>query len=95
MSKIPVAFNAVPFFLQPGLQPDVFIFVLLYLSKMFQAFYNWDQFESGHMYSYASLILPLWITFDILRASEMNKDTESSLNNLLVLVLCHSIKKCN
>ena len=27
----------------------VFIIVLLYLSKEFQAFYYWDQFESGHM----------------------------------------------
>ena len=42
MSKIPVAFGFC------FLQPDVFIFVLLYLSKVFQAFYNWDQFESGH-----------------------------------------------
>ena len=53
MSKIPVAFGFC--FLQPLLQPDVFIFVLLYLSKVCQAFYNWDQFESGHMYSSLNL----------------------------------------
>ena len=36
------------------LQPDFFIFVLLYLSKVFQAFYNWDQFESD-------ICISLWI----------------------------------
>ena len=52
MSKIPVAFGYC--FLPPLLQSDVFIFVILYLSKVFQAFYNWEQFEqwfeSRHMY---------------------------------------------
>ena len=33
----------------------IFISVLLYLSKVFQAFYNWDQFQSGHMYSSLNL----------------------------------------
>ena len=49
ISKIPVAFGFC------FLQPDVFTFVLLYLSKVFQAFYNWDQFESGHLYSSLNL----------------------------------------
>ena len=49
ISKISVAFGFC------FLQPDVIIFVLLYLSKVFQAFYNWDKFESGHMYSSLNL----------------------------------------
>ena len=49
ISKITVAFGFC------FLQPDVFTFVLLYLSKVFQAFYNWDQFESGHLYSSLNL----------------------------------------
>ena len=49
ISKIRVAFGFC------FLQPDVFTFVLLYLSKVFQAFYNWDQFESGHLCSSLNL----------------------------------------
>ena len=49
MSKVPVAFSFC------FLKPDVFIFVLLYLSKVVQALHKWDQFESGQMYSSLNL----------------------------------------
>ena len=45
--KIPVAFSFC------FLQPDVFCCIIL--EQVFQAFYNWDQFESGHMYSSLNL----------------------------------------
>ena len=52
------------------------MFVVLYLSQEFQAFHNCDQCEPALMYSFSNfnMILKVWITFDILRSSQMNKE---------------------
>ena len=57
------------------LQPDVFTSVLLYLNRCFKLSVTRISLSQDNVFLFEfNMILPLWITFNILRSSEMNKE---------------------